>query len=204
MHIRGSLEVICGSMFSGKSEELIRRIKRAQIAQLKVQVFKPSLDNRFGVLQVVSHSGFTIQAIPVTHPYEIFEYLESDTQVAAIDEVQFFSEEIVDVCDRLACRGLKVIVAGLDLDFKGEPFGSVPQLMAKAETVDKLRAICVVCGENACRSQRIINGKAADYDSPTILVGASEKYEARCRQCHELPRKPEKIMQVEELPLKYS
>jgi thymidine kinase len=203
MHIKGSLEVICGSMFSGKSEELIRRIKRAQIARLKVQVFKPSMDNRFGVLEVVSHSGFTIKAIPVTHPSEIAEYLEPDTQVVAIDEVQFFPLEVVDICERLANNGLRVIVAGLDLDFRAEPFGPVPFLMARAESVEKLRAICMVCGENASRSQRMVNGKPADYDSPTILVGASEKYEARCRHCQEIPRRPESTMQVEELPLRY-
>ncbi|MDQ7824453.1 MAG: thymidine kinase [Candidatus Eremiobacteraeota bacterium] len=200
---KGSLEIICGSMFSGKSEELIRRIKRAQIARLKVQVFKPSMDSRFGVLEVVSHSGFTIKALPVTHPDEILEQLEEDTEVVAIDEVQFFPIEVAEICDRLASRGLRVIVAGLDMDFKGEPFGPVPYLMAKAESVDKLNAICVVCGGNASRSQRIINGHPAEYDSPTILVGASEKYEARCRHCHNVPLSPAKYRQEEELPLKY-
>lgn len=203
MHSRGSLEVVCGSMFSGKSEELIRRIKRAQIARLKVQVFKPSMDTRFGVLEVVSHSGFTIKAIPVVHPAEILEFVEKDTQVVAIDEVQFFPFEIVEICDSLANAGLRVVVAGLDMDFKGEPFGPMPFLMARAESVEKLNAICMVCGGNASRSQRIINGKSADYDSPTILVGASEKYEARCRHCHEVPRAMEKIVQAEELPLRY-
>jgi thymidine kinase len=203
MHIRGSLEVVCGSMFSGKSEELIRRIKRAQIAKLRVQVFKPSLDNRFDAYDVVSHSGFTIRALPVIHPAEILEHLEPDTQVVAIDEVQFFTDEVIEVCERLANRGLKVIVAGLDMDFRGEAFGPVPYLMAKAEHVEKLRAICMVCGESASYSQRMINGEPAGYDSPTILVGASEKYEARCRHCYRLPRKPQSIFQVEELPLKY-
>lgn len=203
MHVKGSLEVICGSMFSGKSEELIRRIKRAQIAKLKVQVFKPSLDNRFDVYEVVSHSGFKFKAIPVVHPDEILEHVEFDTQVVAIDEVQFFSDEIIDVCEKLANRDLRVIVAGLDMDFRGEPFGPVPFLMAKAESVDKIRAICSVCGENASRSQRLINGSPAENDSPTILVGASENYEARCRACHKVPRSYQGIVQIEELPLKY-
>ncbi len=188
---RGSIEVICGSMFSGKSEELIRRVNRAVIARQKVQVFKPSIDDRFSSEHVVSHSHFKITALPINHPYHILECLEPDTQVVAIDEIQFFTGEIVHVCDVMADRGVRVIAAGLDLDFRGEPFGPMPVLLAKAEFVDKLRAICVVCGEEACRSQRMINGRPADYNSPLILVGASkEGYEARCRSCFELPNRP--------------
>ncbi|MCL5773174.1 MAG: thymidine kinase [Firmicutes bacterium] len=191
MHRRfsgGWLEVVCGSMFSGKSEELIRRVTRARIAKQKVQVFKPSIDKRFSVKDVVSHSGLTFQALSVTHPEDIVSYVNDDTQVVAIDEVQFFPPEIVDICQKLADNGRRVIVAGLDQDFKGEPFGPVPKFLAVAEVVDKLQAICVKCGNTASRSQRIINGKPAHYDSPIVLVGASEAYEARCRQCHEVPR----------------
>ncbi len=202
MSRNGSLEVICGSMFSGKSEELIRRVRRAIIAKLKVQVFKPIIDNRFGIEHVVSHNNVKITALPVDHPYDIFDCLEDGVQVVAIDEVQFFSKEIIQVCDALADKGIRVIAAGLDLDFRGEPFGPMPDLLAKAEIVDKLRAICVVCGQDACRSQRIINGKAADYNSPLILVGDSkEGYEARCRACFELPNKSGSCLSAEELPL---
>lgn len=180
----GWIEVICGSMFSGKSEELIRRVKRAQIARLNVQVFKPSIDKRYSATEIVSHSGFVTEAILATDPEEILDHVKEDAKVVAIDEVQFFSEKIVDVCQRLADSGIRVIVAGLDQDFRGYPFGSMPILLATAEKVDKLRAICVVCGQEASRSQRIINGHPASCDSPTILVGASESYEARCRHCH--------------------
>ncbi len=203
MKVKGSLEVICGSMFSGKSEELIRRVKRAQIARQKVQVFKPSVDNRFGINKVSSHSGLEETALPVDHPHDILDLLEDSTQVVAIDEVQFFVNEVVDICDTLAHKGYRVIVAGLDMDFRGEPFGPMPFLMAIAESVDKLRAICVVCGADASHSQRIIDGRPADYDSPTVLIAASEKYEARCRSCHQTPRKTEYVYQIDELPLCY-
>jgi len=201
---KGSLEVICGSMFSGKSEELIRRINRAQIAKQKVQVFKPSIDHRFGVNKITSHNGVTVTALPVNHPHDILDSIEAGTKVVAIDEVQFFVDEIVDVCDSLANSGYRVIAAGLDMDFRGEPFGAMPSLMAIAESVDKLHAICVVCGEDASRSQRVIDGKPADYDSPIVLIAASEKYEARCRKCHQTPRKASLIYQTEELPLAYN
>lgn len=183
---RGSIEVICGSMFSGKSEELIRRVKRAQIARQKVQVFKPALDDRFGQQHVASHSGLCSQCLSINHPEEILDLLEPDTQVVAIDEVQFFPMEIVDICDELAYRGKRVILAGLDQDFRGKPFGPVSTLLAIAESIDKLNAICVVCGKPASRSQRLINGQPAHYNSPVILVGSSETYEARCRHCHEV------------------
>lgn len=183
----GWIEVVCGSMFSGKSEELIRRVKRAQIARQKVQVFKPSIDKRYSATEIVSHSGFVTEAILATEPEEIFEHLKEETQVVAIDEVQFFSNKIVDVCQRLANSGRRVVIAGLDQDFRGTPFGSMPVLLSIAEKVEKLRAICVVCGKEASRSQRIINGSPASCDSPTILVGAAESYEARCRACHKLP-----------------
>ncbi len=202
MNKQGSLEVICGSMFSGKSEELIRRVKRAVIARQKVQVFKPITDNRFGIENVVSHNQVKITAIPVNHPYDIFKFVENDTRVVAIDEVQFFSKEIVSVCDKLADFGIRVIVAGLDLDFRGEPFGPMPELLAKAEIVDKLRAICLVCGKEASRTQKMVNGQPADYSSPTILVGdAKEGYEPRCRSCFERPVTEEEGSSVRELPL---
>lgn len=184
----GSIEVICGSMFSGKTEELIRRVKRAQIARKRVQVFKPAIDLRYSLEEVASHDGVRARAIPVSSAAEIADQLDPDAQVIAIDEVQFFDDGIVALCERLAGDGKRVIVAGLDQDFRGEPFGPMPQLMAKAEAVDKLHAICVVCGATASRTQRLINGRPASYHDPVILVGASETYEARCRQCHQVPR----------------
>lgn len=191
-HHRGRVEVICGSMFSGKSEELIRRVRRAEIARQTVQVFKPSIDDRYGVASVNSHDGRAAEAIAVENARNIFSHLNGDTTVVAIDEAQFFDADIVAVCRSLAdARGLRVIVAGLDLDFRGEPFHPVPELMAQAEDVDKLHAICVVCGDEASRTQRIINDQPANYDDPIILVGATEAYEARCRHCHRVPGRPD-------------
>ena len=184
----GSIEVVCGSMFSGKTEELIRRIKRAQIARKRVQVFKPQIDTRYSAGEVSSHDGVRAEAIPVTTAAEIADLLATDVEVVAIDEVQFFDSAVVDLCERLASDGRRVIVAGLDQDFRGEPFGPLPALMAKAEAVDKLHAICVVCGAAASRTQRLIDGRPASYHDPIILVGAHEAYEARCRQHHEVPR----------------
>ncbi|MEW8997538.1 MULTISPECIES: thymidine kinase [Thermoanaerobacter] len=184
----GFIEAIVGPMFSGKSEELIRRIKRAQIAKQKVQVFKPAIDDRYSIDKVVSHNGTNINAISVVKASEIIELLEEDTEVIAIDEIQFFDHSIVDVVREIADLGKRVICAGLDMDFRGEPFGPTPDIMAIAESVDKLTAICVKCGNPATRTQRLINGKPAKYDDPIILVGAHETYEARCRKCHEVPR----------------
>ncbi len=183
----GWIEVICGSMFSGKTEELIRRVRRAQIARQKVQVFKPVLDNRYAVEKVTSHNGIHFEARPVKDAAELLSLVEPDTTVVAVDEVQFFDWQIAEACKRLADRGTRVIVAGLDMDFRGEPFGPMPLLMAQAERVDKLQAICVRCGAPASRTQRLINGQPAAYDDPIILVGASEVYEARCRHCHQVP-----------------
>ena len=185
----GWVEVICGSMFSGKTEELIRRVKRAEIARQKVQVFKPAIDNRYHVDKVASHGGAVVEAVVVHSAREIAGRLDPDTTVVAIDEAQFFDVEIAPVCRRLADRGLRVIVAGLDMDFRGEPFGAMPLLMAQAEVVDKLQAICVRCGAPASRTQRLIDGKPASYHDPVIMVGAAEVYEARCRRCHEVPGK---------------
>ena len=183
------LEVIVGSMFSGKSEELIRRVKRAVIARRTVQVFKPSIDDRFGTLVVRSHDGDSFVARPVRSSDEILSLLSQDTTVVGIDEVQFFDPGVIGVVRVLVSDGRRVICAGLDLDFRGEPFGPVPTLLALAERVDKLEAICVVCGEPATRTQRIVNGVPAFYDEPIIVIGAKEAYEARCRTCHEVPRR---------------
>ena len=183
------LEVIVGSMFSGKSEELIRRVKRAVIARRTVQVFKPAIDDRYGVEVVRSHDGDSFVARPVKNSDEIVRLLDRDTTVVGIDEVQFFDPGVITVAKRLVADGRRVICAGLDLDFRGEPFGPVPTLLALAERVDKLEAICVVCGEPATRTQRIVNGVPAFYDEPIIVIGAKEAYEARCRSCHEVPRR---------------
>ena len=184
----GWIEVVCGSMFSGKTEELIRRVKRATIAKQRVQVFKPSVDTRYVHEKVTSHSGAQFQATPVPSAAEILERLEPDTEVVAIDEAQFFDWGVAEVANELANRGLRVIVAGLDMDFRGEPFGPMPLLLAQAELIDKLQAICQVCGAPASRTQRLINGKPAAFDDPVILVGADEVYEARCRVCHKITR----------------
>lgn len=186
-HHTGSIEVITGSMFCGKTEELIRRLRRAKIARQNVQVFKPSIDNRYEVEKVKSHSGSEFDARPVEHVNMILDCLAEETTVVGLDEAQFFSTEIVTIANELAERGLRVIVAGLDTDFRGEPFGPMPELMAKAERVDKLHAICMQCGESASRTQRLVNGSPAHYNDPVVIVGASEMYEARCRQHHEVP-----------------
>jgi thymidine kinase len=188
-HHAGRIELICGSMFSGKTEELIRRLRRAKIAQQKVQVFKPKIDDRYAVSKVASHNGLDFEAVPVENAADIPALLKEGVTVVGIDEVQFFDEDIVRWAEELANRGLRVIVAGLDLDFRGEPFGPMPQLICRAEYVDKLHAICMVCGEEACRTQRLVNGHPAYYDDPIILVGASEAYEPRCREHHEVPRR---------------
>ena len=184
----GSVEVICGSMFCGKTDELIRRLRRAAIARQKVQVFKPAIDDRYTVEKVTSHAGSQFDATPVLGSQEILGRLEEGTTVVGIDEAQFFDEGIADLVEQLADRGLRVIVAGLDMNFKGEPFGCMPVLMSRAERVDKLQAICMVCGEPASRTQRLVNGKPAKYGDPVIIVGASELYEARCRTHHEVPK----------------
>jgi thymidine kinase len=187
-HHTGSVEVICGSMFCGKTDELIRRLRRATIAKQKVQVFKPAIDDRYGVMKVASHAGSVFEAIPIQNAGQILEKLDRDTTVVGIDEAQFLDGAVVEIVDGLAANGVRVIVAGLDLNFKGEPFGCMPVLMARAEQVEKLQAICMVCGEPASRTQRLVNGKPARFNDPVIIVGASEMYEARCREHHEVPR----------------
>lgn len=188
----GWIEVISGVMFSGKSEELIRRVRRALIARRRVQVFKSHLDERYaGLYHVSSHDGRTAEAVPVDGPDQIARLLRPETQVVAIDEAQFLPAGIVELATALAEGGQRVILAGTDTDFRGEPFGCMPQLLAVAERVDKLHAICVVCGNPASRNQRLIDGRPARYDSPTIMVGSNESYEARCRSCHQVPRRDE-------------
>lgn len=187
-HHTGSLEVITGSMFCGKTDELIRRLRRATIARQKVQVFKPAIDDRYAERRVTSHAGSDYEAMPIKEGDEILRSLEADTTVVAIDEAQFFDDRIIPIVNKLAEQGLRVIIAGLDTDFRGEPFGPMPVLMAIAERVDKLHAICMVCGEAASRTQRLVNGKPARYDDPVVIVGAAELYEARCRKHHKVPR----------------
>ncbi|MBN2047752.1 MAG: thymidine kinase [Anaerolineaceae bacterium] len=188
-HHKGSMEVICGSMFCGKSEELIRRLRRATIARQVVQVFKPVIDTRYSLTKVISHSGYEIEATTIDSSNQILTLLKDDVTVVGIDEAQFIDEGLVEILDSLANRGIRVIVAGLDLDFRGEPFGVMPTLMAKAELVDKLQAICMVCGEAACRTQRLLNGQPSFYDDPIVVIGADEMYEARCREHHQVPRR---------------
>jgi thymidine kinase len=188
VHHEGSVEVVCGSMFSGKTEELIRRLKRAAIARQKIQVFKPAIDDRYHVEKVTSHDGMNFDALPIKDSREILINTHPDTTVVGIDEGNFLDAGIVEVVGQLAERGIRVIIAGLDMDFRGEPFGCMPELMARAEKVEKLQAICMVCGEPASRSQRLVDGRPARYHDPVIIVGAAEIYEARCRKHHEVPR----------------
>ena len=185
----GAIEVIAGVMFSGKSEELIRRVRRGLIARRRVQVFKSHLDARYaGVYNISSHDGRTIEAEPVDSAAEIFRRVRADTELVAIDEAQFLDHGVVEVATVLADRGVRVILAGIDTDFRGVPFGAMATLMAVAEEVTKLRAICVICGELACRNQRLVDGQPAPWHAPVIQVGGLEAYEARCRHCHQVPR----------------
>jgi thymidine kinase len=192
-HHRGRLEVITGPMFCGKTDELLRRLRRAIIAKQKIQVFKPGFDIRYSSEKVTSHAGNEYNAYPVENISDVPTLLLDDVTLVAIDEAQFFGDEIVDVIQALVDKGIRVIVAGLDMDFRGEPFGQMPVLLALAEVVDKLHAICMVCGEQATRTQRLVDGSPAYYDDPIIIVGASEMYEARCRIHHQVQRKEEKL-----------
>ena len=181
-HPHGTIEVICGSMFSGKTEELLRRVKRAQIARQKVQVFKPTIDNRYSVDHVESHNANRIPSIVVEKAEDILSFIDDKTRVVGIDEAQFFSDGIISVAQKLADRGIHVIVAGLDMDYLSQPFGPMPQLMAIAENVTKLSAVCVVCGGTASRTQKTFSAKNG---SGILAVGGREMYEARCRACHD-------------------
>lgn len=183
----GWLEVVVGPMFSGKSEELIRRVTRALIARQNVQVFKPVIDDRYHKIAVASHAGRTIDAEPIDDAAALKDRLAPETRVIAIDEAQFFDPALAGLVQDLADDGNRIIVAGLDLDFRGVPFGPMPTLLAQAERVEKLTAICR-CGREATRTQRLIGGHPAHYDDPVILVGAQESYEPRCRSCHRVPR----------------
>jgi thymidine kinase len=194
---RGWIEVITGVMFSGKSEEMIRRVRRAVIARRRAQVFKSHLDDRYhGLYTISTHDGQAVNAEPINTSAEIPRRVRDDTQVVAIDEAQFLDHGLTSVVTDLADRGIRVILAGTDMDFRGEPFGVIPELLALAEVVNKLHAICVVCGELASRNQRLVDGKPADYESPIILVGGQETYEARCRQCHEVPGRDRRQTQL--------
>lgn len=189
----GWVEVIAGCMFAGKTEELIRRIKVLEFAKKNILVIKPAIDNRYSDTKVVSHAGSSVDSIVVSSSKEILDYVTDETDVIAIDEVQFFDEDIAEVCDYLAKKGKRVMCAGLDTDFKGEPFGMMAILITEAEFVTKLTAVCNKCGSPATRTQRLVDGRPASYNDPLILVGASESYEARCRHCHEVKDKPSKL-----------
>lgn len=189
----GWLEVICGCMFAGKTEELIRRINVLSFAKKKILVFKPKVDNRYSDSEIVSHAGTKVPCFVVDKAKDILNRISDDTEVVAIDEVQFFDKDIVDVCEFLADRGMRVMVAGLDKDFRGEAFGVLPELLTRAEFVTKLTAVCAKCGAPATRTQRLVDGKPASFADPIVLVGAVEHYEPRCRHCHEVENKPTKI-----------
>lgn len=186
----GWIEVISGCMFAGKTEELIRRIKVLEYAQKKIVVFKPKIDDRYDEVNVVSHAGSSVKSFAISKASEILDYVDDSVEVIAIDEVQFFDDDIVAICDHYADQGKRVMVAGLDMDFRGVPFGVMPKLFTLAEFVTKLTAVCTKCGAPATRTQRLVNGKPASYDDPIILVGAAESYEARCRHCHRVVGKP--------------
>ena len=187
---KGWIELIVGPMFAGKSEELIRRVKTLSYTKMHIIAFKPAIDDRYDKTAIASHNGAKYEAYAIKNAHSILEIVKPDTQVVAIDEIQFFDMSIVSICEELADRGIRVIAAGLDLDFKGEPFGPMPELLARAEFVTKLTAVCTICGCAATRTQRLIDGKPANYDDPIIQVGAKENYEARCRKHHIVPNKP--------------
>lgn len=186
----GSIEVICGPMFAGKTEEIIRRVRRLQYAQKNVLVFKPKIDNRYSENFIISHNNSSVEAINIEKSMEILDHLTPDIHAVVVDEAQFFDDKIVDVANYLADKGVRVIIGGLDNNFKGEPFGPMPKLLSLAETVTKLTAICVISGQPATRTQRLIDGKPANYNDPIVLIGAQESYEPRARRYHEVVDKP--------------
>ena len=189
----GWIEVISGCMFAGKTEELIRRINVLSYAKKNIIVFKPKIDNRYSDSEIVSHSGAKVPCLVVEKAQDILKKIEADTEVVAIDEVQFFDKDIVEVCEYLADKGIRVMVAGLDKDFRGESFGVMPELLTRAEFVTKLTAVCAKCGAPATRTQRLVNGKPAGFEDPIVMVGADESYEPRCRHSHQVPNKPHKF-----------
>ena len=188
----GKLTVVCGSMFAGKSEELIRLARRALYAKRKIQVFKPSIDDRYHQTMVVSHQGISFEAETVNGVIELRKKLQSDVQMVLIEEVQFFDISIVELCVELADKGVEVIVAGLDQDFRRQPFGPMASLLIAADEVVKLRAICMKCGQTASHTYRMVDGKPARWDDPIVLIGATESYEARCRNCFEIRKSKKK------------
>ena len=188
----GWIEVITGPMFAGKTEELIRRVRRLEYANSNIVVFKPAIDNRYADSEVVSHNDSRTRSISISKASQIMDYVKKDTEVVAIDEIQFLDEDAVHICEYLADKGVRVIVSGLDRDFRGEPFSFMPKLLSIAEYVTKLSAICVKCHTPATRTQRIIDGKPANFNDPIVLIGAKDSYEARCRDCHNVPGKPQK------------
>ena len=188
----GKLTVVCGSMFAGKSEELIRLARRALYAKRKIQVFKPSIDDRYHQTMVVSHQGISFEAETVNGVNELRKKLQSDVQMVLIEEVQFFDISIVELCVELADKGVEVIVAGLDQDFRRQPFGPMASLLIAADEVVKLRAICMKCGQTASHTYRMVDGKPARWDDPIVLIGATESYEARCRSCFEIRKSKKK------------
>ena len=189
----GWIEVICGCMFAGKTEELIRRINVLSYAKREIVVFKPKIDNRYSDSEIISHSGAHVPCLVVKKAQDILKKVKPEVEVVAIDEVQFFDEDIIEVCEYLADKGLRVMVAGLDKDFRGESFGVMPELLTRAEFVTKLTAVCAKCGAPATRTQRLVNGKPADFEDPIVLVGAKDHYEPRCRHCHQVNNKPYKF-----------
>ena len=186
----GWIEVICGPMFAGKTEELIRRIKRLEYAKQNVLIFKPTIDNRYSNAEIVSHDNSKKASINIESSKDILKHIKDNTDCVVVDEAQFLDNNIINVIQQLADSGIRVIVGGLDTDFRGEPFGPMPEILAIAEKVDKLTAICVKSGEPATRTQRLINDKPANYDDPTVLIGGNESYEPRARHMHEVPKKP--------------
>ncbi len=188
MKTSGSITVVCGSMFAGKSEELIRLARRALYAKKKVQVFKPSIDTRYDDSMVVTHMGVKHEAVPVRNVADLKAKLNKEAQVVLIEEAQFFDPSLVSLVVELADKGREVICAGLDQDFRREPFGPMPELLAVADQVIKLRAICMNCGAPASHTYRVIDGKPAHWDDPVLLIGATESYEARCRACYKIRR----------------
>ncbi len=185
----GSIEVICGPMFAGKTEELLRRVRRLEYAHKNVVLFKPLIDDRYEKSYIVSHNQNKAMCVAIKTATEMLKYVNDDTDAVVIDEFQFLEDDAVDIAIAFARRGIRVIASGLDRDFRDEPFTNMPRLLSHADLITKLTAICVVCGEPATCTQRMINGKPAPYDNPQILVGASESYEARCATCHEVPGK---------------
>jgi len=186
----GRIEIITGPMFAGKTEELLRRIRRMQYAKKRIIVFKPTIDDRYSMNEVVSHDHNRTKSVNIMRAEEMLEHVDNTVDVIAIDEVQFLNEEVCDYIELFAAKGIHVIVSGLDTDFRGEPFGFIPRILSKAESVVKLSAICVQCGAPGTKTQRMVDGKPAKYHDPIVLIGASESYEARCRHCHKVYAKP--------------